>query len=59
MSSDVVDGVMSTKRSLVVLSHAMERSLAVRVTGEARTPSLVVGLFQRRRYFVGSANVLV
>jgi diguanylate cyclase (GGDEF)-like protein len=51
MSSGEARGVMSTKRSLIALSHAMERSLRVRPRGEPVTSSLVIGLFQRRGYF--------
>jgi diguanylate cyclase (GGDEF)-like protein len=41
--------VSATKRSLLVLSHAMERAFDTAPTAER--PGLVVGLFQRRDHF--------
>ncbi|MDD2858156.1 MAG: diguanylate cyclase [Candidatus Nanopelagicales bacterium] len=42
----------STKRSLLALSHAMERSVDVgREWVPANQPSLIISLFQRRHYF--------
>lgn len=41
----------STKRSLLALSHAMERSLDVGRDGERTCSPLIIGLFQRRHYF--------
>jgi hypothetical protein len=41
----------STKRSLLALSHAMERSLEVGRPGEAQGTALLIGLFQRPEYF--------
>ena len=43
--------VAVTKRSLLVLSHAMERAFAVPVTGDAPECGLILALFQRREYF--------
>ncbi len=40
-----------TKRGLLALSHAMERSLDVAPRGVDRRETLVIGLFQRRAYF--------
>ena len=49
MTSTVVP---TTKRSLVVLCHAMERAFMVSNDGcSAGMPGLVLGLFQRREYF--------
>jgi diguanylate cyclase (GGDEF)-like protein len=43
---------LHTKRSLLALSHAMERSLDVgRTERDARRPPLVIALFQRAEYF--------
>ncbi len=41
--------VPATKRSLLVLSHAMERAFDAPV--DLREPGLVIGLFQRREHF--------
>lgn len=41
----------STKRSLLALSHAMERSLEVGRPGDAQGTALLIGLFQRPEYF--------
>lgn len=47
-----VDSMMSTKRSLLAISHAMEQSLALdRQTYEPEHAPLVIALFQRREYF--------
>lgn len=42
--------VPATKRSLLVLSHAMERAFDI-ADQPAASPALVLGLFQRREYF--------
>ena len=41
----------STKRSLLALSHAMERSLDVGRAADQAASGLIIGLFQRRHYF--------
>ena len=42
----------STKRSLLALSHAMERSIQVAATpGDGPRYSLLISMFQRREYF--------
>jgi diguanylate cyclase (GGDEF)-like protein len=42
----------STKRALLVLSHAMERAFdSIETGGDSTEPGLVLGLFQRREYF--------
>lgn len=41
----------TTKRALLVLSHAMERAFDSVVQADDGTPGLVLGLFQRREYF--------
>lgn len=41
----------TTKRALLVLSHAMERAFDTMAHADDGTPGLVLGLFQRRQYF--------
>jgi hypothetical protein len=43
--------VSTTKRSLLVLSHAMERAFDTVAQLDGGAPGLVLGLFQRREYF--------
>ena len=49
--------VLSSKRALLVLSHAMERAfdLHATVAAPADEPGLVIAMFQRREYFDGEA----
>lgn len=51
-STPVPTAHLHTKRSLLALSHAMERSLDVgRAEGDSPLPPLVIAMFQRAEYF--------
>ncbi len=45
-----------SKRTLILVSHAMERAFSTRPSTDAAHPGLVISLFQRREYFDKEAS---